>query len=60
MTDRLPPERLAALAAQLADFYRMLDGVDVVGYPKRTTELATLRTLIARYPDEAGAMLNVR
>lgn len=60
MTDRLPPDRLNRLAAQLNEFERMLASVEIAGYPKRETELAMLRALLDRYPDEAAAMLGVR
>lgn len=49
--------RREALARQVADFYAFLDGVDVVGYPKRDAELAQLERLISLYPDDARRLL---
>lgn len=46
-----------SLRDEVEAFRRFLDGIEIQGYPKRETELARLRELIERYPNEARAML---
>jgi hypothetical protein len=50
-------DRREALARQVAEFYAFLDGLDVVGYPKRAAELLQLDRLISLYPDDARRLL---
>lgn len=41
---------------ELREFRRILDEMTIVGHPRRDAELAELRRLIERYPDEAREM----
>lgn len=41
---------------ELTEFRRILDEMTVVGHLRRDAELAELRRLIERYPDEARAI----
>jgi hypothetical protein len=51
-------ERLARLTDRLADFYRMLDTIEVVGRPRRHHEIAELDRLIELYPDTARKLMD--
>ena len=42
---------------ELAEFRQVLDSVEVAGSPRRGAELAELRRLMERYPDEAQEFL---
>jgi hypothetical protein len=62
----LPDERVVYLvsdgsgdyARELMALRQVLEESPVVGHPRREAELAELRRLITRYPDEARDMLH--
>jgi hypothetical protein len=45
-------------ARELVELRRVLDESPVVGHPRRDAELAELRRLVTRYPEEARHILD--
>jgi hypothetical protein len=50
--------RVGDYARELVELRRVLDESPVVGHPRRDAELAELRRLVTRYPEEARHILD--
>ena len=52
-----PGRRRGDYARELSELRRVLEESAVVGHPRRDAEIAELRRLITRYPEEARDIL---